>query len=49
MNLVALTLKSWQNQFLHKYYHELFFQRCQALGSNKLVSVNYLYYIGIYE
>lgn len=39
MNLVVMTLKSWQNQMMPKYYYDYFLQRCQALGSDKFVSV----------
>ena len=39
MNLVVITLKTWQRQMMPKYSYGYFFQRCQALGSNKLVAV----------
>lgn len=38
MNLVAMTIKTWQTQLMPKFYYQFFLQRCQALGSNKTVA-----------
>lgn len=35
MNLVVMTLKSWQYQLMPKYSYGYFLQRCQALGGGK--------------
>ena len=40
MNTLGVTLKTWHYQIAPKYSFDLLLQRCQALGSNKIVSVN---------
>lgn len=39
MNLVTMALKTWQYQMMPKYSCEYFLQRCQALGSDKVLTV----------
>ena len=41
MNLVVMTLKSWHYQFKPKYSTDYFLKRCQVVGSDKQVLVNY--------
>lgn len=48
MNLVVITLKTWQRQMMPKYSYGYFFQRCQALGSNKLVAVIFVNNVAIF-
>ena len=38
MNLVTTTLKTWQYNMMPKYSFSYFLQRCQALGSDKILS-----------
>ena len=49
MNLVAMTLKSWHYQMAPKYSYDYFIQRCQALGSHKVVSVIFMLSLGLHE
>jgi len=40
MKKIVVIMKTWHNEMVPKYSFDYFLQRCQVMGSHKLVSVN---------